>query len=139
MAVLVFPVHTGQPRAAHLFVAAAQGLIAAVGIVPIPEIELQQVVVILAEVHQRVHLLVGEGALIDGGAAAVHHIGAVAGDGVVKADGPQLARVSDGGPGPPGAEDELAPCGLHLPHGRLHCGTGALFPEGDKGVVVVAG
>ena len=139
VAVLVLAVQAGKAGALHLVVPAAEVLIAAVGVVGVPEVELQKIVVVLAEIHQGVHLLRDEGALVDRRAGAVHHIGPVAGDGVIKADVSQLAGGLDGRPGPPGAEDEFAPGGLHLADGGLHRRTGPLFPKGDEGVVVIAG
>ena len=138
VAVLVFAVHTVQPDAVHLGVAAAERLILAVSIVCVPEIELQRVVVILAKIHQRVHLLVGHGMLGDDGAVSVHDAGTVAGDGVVEPDAAQLAFPVDGRPRPAGAQHELSPGGLKLLHGLDYRRAGLALTEEDEGVVIIA-
>ena len=65
MAVLILAVLAGQAAAAQLGVEIPEALVFAVGIVSIPEIELQGVVVILAEIHQCVHFLIGHRVLGD--------------------------------------------------------------------------
>ena len=96
VAVLVFAVHAVQTDAVHLGVAAAERLILAVSIVCVPEIELQGVVVVLTEIHQRVHLFVGHGVLCHDGTVLVHDAGTVAGDGIVEPDAAQLTFPVDG-------------------------------------------
>ena len=132
MAVLVLAVQAGKAGAAHLFVPSAEGVIAAVGVVAVLKVELQQIVVILAEVHQGVHLLGGQGALVDRRAGAVHHIGPVAGDGGNQSGWLPAAGVFDGRPGPPGAQNEFAPRGLHPANGGLHRRRAA-FPQRGPG------
>ena len=91
--VLVLAVHAGQAAAAHLCVVVAQGLVLTVHIAGIPEIELQRVVVILAEIHQRVHFLVGEGVFRHHSALGIGHTGTVAGNDVIRPDAAQLLPV----------------------------------------------
>ncbi len=61
VAVLILAVHAVQPDAVHLLIAPVQILVLAVGVAGIPEIELQRIVIILAEIHQRVHFLAVSG------------------------------------------------------------------------------
>ena len=139
VAVLIFAVDALQPRGVHVVVAGLEVIVLAVGVVGVLEIKLQRVVVILAEIHQRVHLLVGQGVLRNDAALPVQHAGTVAGDGVIKPDAAQLALAVHGRPGPPRAEDELAARRLHLLDGLDHRLAGKVFPKGDKGIIVIAG
>ena len=116
-----------------------QKVVFAVGVVGVAEIKLQRVVVVLAEIHKGIHLLGGQGVFGHDAAGAVHHTGTVAGNGVIKADAAQLAFALDGGPAPPGAEDEPAAGRLHFLDGFDHGCPGHALAEGHKGVVVVAG
>ena len=139
VAVLIFAVDALQPRGVHVVVAGLEVIVLAVGVVAVLEIELQRIVIILAEIHQRVHLLVGQGVLRNDAALPVQHAGTVAGDGVIKPDAAQLALAVHGRPGPPRAEDELAARRLHLLDGLDHRRAGKVFPKGDKGIIVIAG
>ena len=114
VAVLIFAVHTVQPDAVHLLIAPVQIFILAVGVAGIPEIELQRIVIILAEIHQRVHFLSGERVLGHDAALAVHHAGTVAGDGIIEPDAAQLAFEVDARIRTSGAEHKSAACGLQL-------------------------
>ena len=96
MAVLVFAVHAVQTDAVHLIVVLVEDVILAVSIVCILEVKLQGVVVVLTEIHQRVHLFVGHGVFCHDGAVLVHDAGTVAGDGIVEPDASQLAFPVDG-------------------------------------------
>ena len=135
--VLVLAVHAGQAAAAHLCVVVAQGLVLTVHIAGIPEIELQWVVVILAEIHQRVHFLVGEGVFRHHSALAVGHTGTVAGNDVIRPDAAQLlpvhARI-----GAAGAQRKFHPGGLQLFHGFHHRRAGLRLPKGHQCIVKIA-
>ena len=135
--VLVLAVHAGQAAAAHLCVIVAQGLVLAVHIACIPEIELQRVVVILAEIHQRVHFLVGEGVFRHHGALGIGHTGTVAGNDVIRPDAAQLlpvhARI-----GAAGAQRKFHPGGLQFFHGLYHRRAGLRLPKGHQCIVKIA-
>ena len=134
--VLVLAVHAGQAAAAHLCVVVAQGLVLTVHIAGIPEIELQRVVVILAEIHQRVHFLVGEGVFRHHGALGIGHTGTVAGNDVIRPDAAQLlpvhARI-----GAAGAQRKFHPGGLQLFHGLYHRRAGPRLPEGHQRIIKI--
>ena len=137
MAVLILAVLAGQAAAAQLGVEIPEALVFAVGIVAIPEIELQRVVVILAEIHQCVHFLIGHRVLGDDRTVPVHHAGSVVGDGVVEPDAAQLLLV-DRAVAAAGAQHKFAACGLHLFHGLDHRRAGAGLTKGNKGIVEIA-
>ena len=134
--VLVLAVHAGQAAAAHLCVVVAQGLVLTVHIAGIPEIELQRVVVILAEIHQRVHFLVGEGMFRHHGALGIGHAGSVAGNDVIRPDAAQLlpvhARI-----GAAGAQRKFHPGGLQFFHGLYHRRAGLRLPEGHQRIIKI--
>ena len=138
MPVLILAVHAVQPGAVHHLIAGVQILVLAVGVIGIPEVELQRVVIILAEIHQHIHLLAGKRMLGYYVALPVHHAGAVAGNGVVVPDSAQLVFVPDTRVGAAGAEHELAPGSLQLFYRLYHRRAGLCFPKGHQRVVVIA-
>ena len=137
MAVLILAVLAGQAAAAQLGVEIPEALVFAVGIVSIPEIELQGVVVILAEIHQCVHFLIGHRVLGDDRAVPVHHAGPVVGDGVVEPDAAQLLLI-DCAVAAACAQHKFSACSLHLFHGLDHRRAGAGLTKGNKGIVEIA-
>ena len=137
MAVLILAVLAGQAAAAQLGVELPEALVFAVGIVSVPEIELQRVVVILAEIHQCIHFLIGHRVLGDDCTVPVHHAGSVVGDGVVEPDAAQLLLV-DHAVAAAGTQHKFAACGLHLFHGLDHRRAGAGLTKGNKGIVEIA-
>jgi len=138
VAVLILTVHAVQSGAVHHFVSRVKILILAVGVAGIPEIELQRIVVILAEIHQCVHFLVSERMLCHDGAGLVHHAGTVAGNGVVEPDAAQLTREVDAREGAACAEHKLTACCLQLPDLFDHRRAGLRFAEGHQRVVIIA-
>ena len=138
VAVLIFAIHAVQPDAVHLPVAPVQIFILAVGVTGIPEIELQRIVIILAEIHQRIHFLGGERVLCHDAALAVHHAGTVAGDGVVEPDAAQLPLEADARISAAGAEHESAACGLQLLHRLDHLLAGLALAKGHQCIVIIA-
>ena len=138
MPILIFAVHAVQPGAVHHLIAGVQILVLAVGVIGIPEVELQRVVIILAKIHQHIHLLAGKRMLGYYVALSVHHAGAVAGNGVVIPDAAQLVFVPDARVGAAGAEHELAPGGLQLFYRLYHRRAGLCLAKGHQRVVVIA-
>ena len=138
MPVLILAVHTVQPGAVHHLITGVQILVLAVGVIGIPEVELQRVVIILAKIHQHIHLLAGKRMLGYYVALSVHHAGAVASNGVVVPDAAQLAFVPDAGVGAAGAEHKLSPGSLQLFYRLYHRRAGLCFSKGHQRIVVIA-
>ena len=138
MPVLILAVHAVQPGAVHPLIAGVQILVLAVGVIGIPEVELQRVVIILAKIHQHIHLLAGKRMLGYHVALPVHHAGTVAGNGVVVSDAAQLVFVPDARVGAAGAEHEFTPGSLQLFYRLYHRRAGLCFSKGHQRVIVIA-
>ena len=138
VAVLILPVEAGQAAFRHGIVKSLQGVVLAVGIIGVPVVELERVVIVLAEIHESVHFLVGQRVLGHDGAVFVHDTGPVAGDGIIEPDAAQLLLMDDA-VAAPGAEHESAARRLKLFHGLDHRRAGLRFPERHKRIVEIAG